>query len=144
VNLDEALDLLRRSEERIADNDLDPIFDNEPWYDGYVSSSPEVQARLRDAAESRVAAGDRRCWYASNLLRVGTIAIEPDRLSHLVRLYLDRRFEEGSKASTRPHNPRSRYRSRIRLTVIAVVGCPAAVSSAFAASRAARLWRAGS
>jgi hypothetical protein len=99
VDLDEALVLLRRSEERFADNDPDPIFDHEPWYDGYVSSSPEEQARLRDAAESLVAAGDRRCWYASNLLRVGTIAIEPDRLRRLVRLYLDRRFEDGSEVS---------------------------------------------
>jgi hypothetical protein len=46
-----------------------------------------------------VAAGDRRCWYASNLLRVGTIAIEPDRLSRLVWHYLDRRLEDGAEVS---------------------------------------------
>jgi hypothetical protein len=69
----------------------------EPWYDGYVSSSPQERARLRDAAESLVAAGDRRCWYASNLLSVGPV--ESDRLSRLASLYLDRSFEDGSTVS---------------------------------------------
>ncbi|MDG4789203.1 hypothetical protein O7626_25280 [Micromonospora sp. WMMD1102] len=98
MNLDEALALLRRSEERFADNDPDPLWDNPPWYDGYVNSSPEEQARLRDAAESLATAGDRRYPYAWELLR--SAVIEPDRLGRLLHFYLDRRLDDGSKVSS--------------------------------------------